>query len=302
MTALISIRVAGMRALVLFVPVFASAPGTAGEEISSREGRSAKSVPTDVQNEVARRSAEKRGQIIEDAVAALRESRSALTSLDENRKEAALESLAKAVGKLELVVAREPNLTLAPVDVDLAVYDLFASTETVAETIERAGKFLEDGMVQDARDLISDLASELVIGVTSIPLVTYPEAIKAVTPLVEAGKTQEAMRALEVALSTLVVIDTVVPLPELRTEMLIEDVERLARKDSRSESESKRLSAHLEEAREQLALGQALGYGSRDAFANLYRELEEIETKTARGEPGEGLFDDLRDALSRAFS
>jgi hypothetical protein len=51
--------------------------------------------------------------------------------------------------------------------------------------------------VQKARVLIRDLASEIIISVVSIPLQTYPDAIKAVAPLIDRGKIRPAqMQAL----------------------------------------------------------------------------------------------------------
>jgi hypothetical protein len=289
--------------LLLLVPVFASLPAQErmDEDATSSSEHSAEAMSPDLQDEAARQTAEKRREIIEDAVEALRESENALSALYDGRTDDALQALENAVGKLELVLARERGLALAPVEVDLLVFDLYATTEKVREAVERADELLEDGMVQEARSLMSDLASEIVISVTNLPLATYPEAIKAVTPLIDAGKTDEAKRALEVALSTLVIVDTIIPLPVLRTNILLEDAEKLAEKDARSEDENMRLSKHLEAARMQLELGEALGYGSEELFEEFYMELEEIETKTAGGKSGDGFFDNLKEALSKAF-
>jgi hypothetical protein len=256
----------------------------------------------EVQDEAARQTAEKRREIIQDAVDALRETQSALKALEQNRNPDALKALANATGKLELVLARDPKLALAPVDVGFRIVDVYTSPDTVKETVKRAGDLLEDGMVQSARSLISDLASELVLSVTNLPLATYPDAIKAVTPMIDSGKIAEAKKALQVALGTLVVVDTIVPLPPLRAEILLEDAEMLAEKTDRTADENKRLGEHLSAARAQLKLGEALGYGNKNAFADLYKELDEIEAKTAGGGAGEGFFNRIKNSMSRVFS
>jgi len=74
-------------------------------------------------------------------------------------------------------------------------------------------KLLKKGRVQDARALVSGLASEIIIEVVNIPLATYPDAIKAVVPLIEAGKVKEAKAALVAALNTLVITRHIIPLP-----------------------------------------------------------------------------------------
>ena len=67
--------------------------------------------------------------------------------------------------------------------------------------------------MQQARALLSGLASESELQVTNLPLATYPAAIKAVAPLIDAGKKDEAKAALQLALNTLVVERFITPLP-----------------------------------------------------------------------------------------
>jgi hypothetical protein len=263
--------------------------------------RSSEAMPTDAQSEAAQQAAEKRRQIVREAVDALRETKNALVALEAGDTRAALDSLAKATGSLELVVARQPDLALAATDVMLRAYDVYARPEAVRAAVSRAEELLEDGRVQDARGLIEGLASEIVVSVENLPLATYPAAIRAITPLIDAGRVDEAKRRLEVALSTLVIVDTIVPLPVLRTEALLEDADMLAKKANRSAEENERLSNHLAAARTQLELGEALGYGRDEDFAPFYEELEMIEEQTANGRSGEGLFDEIRQQLSRVF-
>ena len=272
-------------------------------EVATAAGARSDNPPApEVQDEAAKRTVEKRREIIQDAVDALRETQNALKALEQNRNADALKALANATGKLELVVARDPRLALAPVDVGFRTVDVYTSPDTVKEAVSRATDLLEDGMVQSARSLIGDLASELVISVTNLPLATYPAAIKAVTPMIDAGKVAEAQTALQVALGTLVVVDTIVPLPPMRAEVLLKDAEMLAEKTNRTDDESRRLAEHLSAARAQLKLGEALGYGEKSAFAGFYKELDEIEAKTAGGGAGKGLFDRIKDSISRVFS
>ena len=271
-------------------------------EVAAAVGARSDNPPAEVQDEAARQTAEKRREIIQDAVDALRETQNALKALEQNRNPDAIRALANATGKLELVLARDPRLALAPVDVGFRIVDVYTSPDTVRETVRRAEDFLEDGMVQNARSLISELASELVVSVENLPLATYPDAIKAVTPMIDAGKIAEAKKALQVALGTLVVVETIVPLPPMRAEILLEDAEMLAEKTDRTADESKRLAEHLSAARAQLELGEALGYGDKSAFADFYKELDEIEAKTADGGAGEGFFDRIKNSMSRVFS
>lgn len=71
-------------------------------------------------------------------------------------------------------------------------------------------------MVQRARSLLEGLGSEIVFTVTNLPLATYPDAIKAIVPMIDEGRIKEAKVALGLALNTLVLTNHVVPLPILR--------------------------------------------------------------------------------------
>ena len=84
-------------------------------------------VQPEVQKETDSQAADKRKQVLDEAVSALALTKSALAALDEKESARALATLAEVTGKLELIVAREPTLALAPVDVRTIVHDLFAN-------------------------------------------------------------------------------------------------------------------------------------------------------------------------------
>jgi len=171
-----------------------------------------------------------RKKIIDEAVSALAETKNALRALDEKKTEEALAALERASGKLNIVLARDPKLALAPIDIGVTTHDVYATLDTIKKAKEQAEEYLEDGEVQKARVLVRDLASEIIISVVSIPLQTYPDAIKAVAPLIDRGKIDEAKVAIEVALSTLVVVDHIIPLPLVRADVKVAEAEALAQK------------------------------------------------------------------------
>ncbi|MDX5583123.1 YfdX family protein, partial [Escherichia coli] len=154
-------------------------------------------VQPEVQKETDSQAADKRKQVLDEAVSALALTKSALAALDEKESARALATLAEVTGKLELIVAREPTLALAPVDVRTIVHDLFANTETVEAMTDEALDALKHGEVQRARRVLALLVSEIVITVTNIPLASYPAAVKAVVPLIDQGKIEEAKAALQ---------------------------------------------------------------------------------------------------------
>ncbi len=260
-----------------------------------------KSVQAAVDKQSASKAAAKRQDVVKDAVAAIAETENALRALNAGKKDEALAALEKATGKLELVLARDPALALAPIGVEQVTFDLLADTKTIKALIYDAEKAIKDGEIQQARAIMMNLASEIVFRTTSIPLATYPDAIKAITPLIDAGKLDEAKAGLETALGTLVTTVEVVPLPILRAGYLLGNAEKLAENDKRGDKDNQTLHALLKEARNQLEMAELLGYGDKDAFKPMYEQLDEIEDKAKGGKSGKGWFAKLKKQLSDLF-
>ncbi|PXK16507.1 hypothetical protein DMR31_29385, partial [Klebsiella variicola] len=129
----------------------------------------------------------------------------------------------------------------------------------------------------------------------------FPAAVKAVVPLIDQGKIEEAKAALQSALSTLVEESSVLPLPVLRAKLLLKRAEPLVEDGQRSEASNERLETLLNEARQQLEMAELLGYGKRKDFEPLYAELKKIKEKTGGGGCGKGWLDEVKAKLSRLF-
>lgn len=264
-----------------------------------REPKSAeaKSADPQVESEIERMEADKRVSLVADAVLALDAARTALNALDKGDKSTALAALARASGKMDLVVSRDPRLGFAPVEVSTTILDLYATPDTVKAAVEDAKDDLSSNRVQQARHLVNDLASEADTHVTEIPLATYPAAIKAVAPLIDAGKTDEAKGALEAALNTLVVVTYVVPLPRVRAQALLQQAEQLATKSNRTQDDNQKVRRYIDATRSQIQLAETLGYGSKEDYKPLYAQLDDIQKRAETGQPGKGLFAKLEQSL-----
>jgi hypothetical protein len=232
-----------------------------------------------------------RRRMVEEAVAAVRETQNALTAIDQNKADAALAALERATGKLEILLAREPSLALAPVDVGFVTYDVLGTEQAVTDLRKRAKEALERGRLQEARRLISELASETVMSVSNLPLATYPAAIKSAAALLHKGQTQQAKSALQAALNTLVIQEKIFPLPLIRAEAAIQQAKGLAEKPRRNDADNARLRALLAKARQEIRFGQALGYATEQDMGQLLAAVDEIEGKTTGQKYGKGFFD-----------
>lgn len=277
------------------------AADTAGPNKPQTETEASKAVQPQVDKQAADAVAEKREKLLADATAAIAETQQALKALEDKKNDQALKALADATGKLELIVARDPTLKLAPVSTAVITYDLLATPETVRVALADARKALNDGAIPRARLLVEVLASETQIRTTNIPLASYPAAIKAITPLIDAGKIDEAKTQLQAALSTLVITTDVMPLPKLRAENMLKDAQALSEKKDRRKEDNDKLFADLKGAREQLQMAELLGYGKKQDYQPMYAQLDGIEKSSAGGKSGTGWFDKIKKQMSEVF-
>ncbi|MCA0906056.1 YfdX family protein [Ruegeria marisrubri] len=283
------------------------AQGTADPETAfDLEGRT--QVEDSVTNETDTQLSDKRTALIEEAISALDETHHAITAIEEGDTEAALAALAAATGKLETVVAREPGLALAPVDVNFITYDVLGSLQSIKDTGNRIEDLVDDGEFQKARRLLSNFASEVVIQTTSLPLATYPDAILEATALLDDGKTEEALTVLNTALGTQVIEETAVPLPPLRAEAMIEAAEEILKGEAEKDGDKAHADLspgdYVRAARQELEIAEALGYGRERDFEDIHDDLDALEEQIkAQKDTGgildaiSGRFDQLRERI-----
>ena len=230
---------------------------------------------------------------IDEAITALNETGNAIKALEDGKNDEAAAALERAIGKLEVVLTQHPELALAPVDVSSSVIDIAAGPATIKKARAEAIRLLRDDQLQLARPIISNLASEVVVRTTSIPLATYPLALKSAAALIKDDKADDAKTVLAQALNTMVIEDVVTPLPMLRAAVLIDEAKKLSEKEGRTDEENSRLADLLDAIDYQIAKGEALQYGGKDAFDPLKAEMKEIRKATGDGGFGSGIFDKL---------
>lgn len=243
-------------------------------------------------------AAVKRKKITQEATAALNETKTALEALGENKINDALAALERATGKLEIILAREPLLKLAPVSLTVKIQDLNRNLDEIKSMRVKIESLLFNNQIQDARKLLNTLASEMVIKMVNIPLGTFPLAMTSVAALTEKGDIKAAKDVLERALNTLIITQTVIPLPISNAQALLFEAEKIVNNTNRSAEENKRLELILKSARSELKFAEALGYGTKKDFKKLYEELDAIEGKTKGGKSGEGVFNTIKTYLS----
>lgn len=229
-----------------------------------------------------------------DALEAVIETNNALLALENNQTKEAIESIEFAIGKLAVVLTRDPSLGLKAIDATKSIHKLDATPEVIKLKIKAAKQHLDDGELQEARALLSPLVSEVLLTVTSIPLNGYSKNLKALIPLIDDKKINEAKMQLSSLLNTLVIKSIITPIPPLEAKNLLFSSEALAAKENRSEEENKLLTYKLKEARKQLEISELLGYGDKKLFKPIYEQLDEVEKNTVDGKATKGLFEGLK--------
>ncbi|GAB4168193.1 MAG: hypothetical protein Kow0020_01450 [Wenzhouxiangellaceae bacterium] len=82
---------------------------------------------------------------------------------------------------------------------------------------------------------------------------------------------------------------------------MVAAAEQLAEKSDRSDDKNQELATLLADARKQIELAEALGYGTKEDFAPVLESIREIERKSAGGKSGKGWFDTLKQQLAELF-
>lgn len=263
---------------------------------SKSEVNSEKSRP---EVEKHRKQAEERAEqsIDKDAAAAIRETRSAVKALSSEQSSDAVAAIERATGKIDVLLARKPTVGLIPVSYEIEAIE-GAPTEIAAirERVKLAKNAVNSNDFPTGRVLLEGLRSEVRDRTYNLPLATYPAALKRAASLLEQKKAKEAQTVLTAALSTLVVIDRVTPLPVVEAQDSIAQAKALAEKDKPLAQQ------HLAWAKHQLERAKELGYANKDPeYDALNRSLTELEKQLKGNENTASGFAKLQHEVASFF-
>ena len=103
----------------------------------------------------------KRAELLSEAIEALEQTKAAIENLENDDGDKALDALAAATGRLDILLARDPGLALAPVEVATSRTDIIATVADVRTIRDRIEALVKAGRLQDARVLMETFASEI---------------------------------------------------------------------------------------------------------------------------------------------
>jgi hypothetical protein len=250
-------------------------------------------IVADVMGEIIQR----RSGIAKEALTVVAETQNLLQLIEANKNDEAIKYGHQLIGKLEVLLAKDPSLSLIPVDVNFQKNELITDIKTVRELVKSAEDAMDDGYYQLAGDLLGNLHSEMIINSMYIPTVTYPEAIKAAVALLEDGRVADAKSILQEVLGTIVVEKTILPLPVLKAEQMIIEA---AKVDSVSHDNAAKVVNLLKNAKYQLLLAEEMGYGKKDAeYKDLNDAIKNIQKSVNEKSDSQSAFDSLKVKINK---
>jgi hypothetical protein len=249
---------------------------------------------------------EKSQPIISEAAEVASETQKAVVALENNDSKKANSILQGVSSKLDGILAKNPGMALIPIDVEADVFDFDGDNKSISKAIDNARDLLKSGKLQNARQLLEPMASEIRVTTTNIPLGTFPTAIKQAISNIDAGKTDQAAVDLSDELNTLEETTEIMPLPVLRAEALLTEAARLEHTDDLSKDKNRvEIQKFTDAAKDKLELAKLLGYGDKDDYKLLYKEIDAIN-KALFTEKSEAIwqnikdrFNDLKDTVNR---
>ena len=287
--------------VVMSLSISAESSQKNNEELIAKpesEKKSLESVSGDVNSEGQSIIDQNEKNITKESIEVISETRKALKLLGDGKTAESMKALEKIIGKLEILLAKHPDLTSIPIDSHISVLNTFTDLETVETIRKDTIKLLKDGDIQKARQLIDSLVSEIRIRTTYIPMGTYPQAIKGIVPMIDGGNVKAASHTLREALATLVVETEIVPLPPINAKHLLRKAQKLS--GDRKEENKQEILDLIENARYQLKMAEALGYGDIEKdYETLHKLIDKTEDRISRNQSGEDIFDEVKEAVSK---
>ncbi len=244
-------------------------------------------------DKIQKKDAEK----IKSAMKIIEETAGTVDLIDKGKIDEAEKEMATIIGQLEVLMAKDPSLSIIPVDVNMETRDLVADMETVKVMTEQAQSAMDDGYYQAARQILNNLASEIVVRTSYLPLATYPDAMKLAVSLLNQGRKDEAKVILVRALNTLVMTEQHIPIPVLRAEEYIKAAASIM--EDKEKADTQEVKLLLDNAGYQLKLAQALGYGKRDKeYKELADAIAVLKKAVENKQETKGLFDSLKQKIN----
>lgn len=266
--------------------------GLQAKEIASKDA-SVKEVNKISVNNAKSDAKAQEATLVQEAVTSLKNAHEALLALEKKDAKGATEKLESALGKLEVILASKKVPELLPIDSVIRVNEFVGTSKDVETALTAVRTLLNKNKVQEARALMLPLQSEIDITTVSLPLGSYPDALKLAAKYVHSGELDKAKDVLSIALSTFTEVTRIIPIPLAKATDLIVAAEVVSKEDK------ERALLYLDGASESLKVAHALGYVSKSetTYKVLQDQIETVQKEIKGPNKAEKLFETLKSSL-----
>ncbi len=232
-------------------------------------------------------------KLVEEALTSLKLSAKALSALNNNKTEEAKKDIELALGKLEGILAVKDSPKLLPIENRMVVKNFIGNAKDVEVALDEVKSMLSKGNVQEAGELLYSLQSEIDLTVISLPLVSYPDALKLASKYIIEEKPTKAKEVLKLALSTFSEVQQIIPIP------LINTLELVAISSDIAKENKDQALKHLAMASDELDKAEKLGYVSKSTttYKQLHELINGVEKEVKGPNKAEKLFEELSHKL-----
>ena len=231
--------------------------------------------------------------LVKEAINSLKEAHDALVALEKKDAKLATSKIESALGKLEVILVAKDAPKLLPIDNTIVVNEFVGTSKEIETILNEVRVLLNRNKIQEARALMLPLQSEIDITVVSLPLVTYPDALKLAAKYVHSNELDKAHDVLVTALSTFTKVTEILPIPLLKATDLIVASSVVAKEDKQ------RALVYLDAASESLKVAHALGYVSKSTttYKGMQEQIEAVKKEIKGTNKAEKLFETLKSSL-----
>lgn len=235
----------------------------------------------------------KESALAQEAISSLKNAHEALVALEKKDAKGATEKLESALGKLEVILASKKVPELLPIDSVIKVNEFLGTSKDAETALNAVRTLLNKNKVQKARALMLPLQSEIDITTVSLPLGSYPDALKLAAKYVHSDELDKAKEVLSIALSTFTEVTRIIPIPLVKATDLIVAAEVASKEDK------KRALMYLDGASESLKVAHTLGYVSKSetTYKVLQEQIETVQKEIKGPNKAEKLFETLKSSL-----
>jgi ribonuclease HII len=232
-------------------------------------------------------------ELIKEALSSLELSAKALKELNKNKVDDAKKSIELALGKLESILAAKDTPKLLPIENRIVIKNFIGGADDVTAALKSVEELMDKGKIQEAGELLYSLQSEIDMTVISLPLATYPDALKLASKYIIEKNPEKAKEILTLALSTFSEVEQIIPIPLINTVDLVAIASDIAKENKEQALK------HLALANDELNKAEKLGYVSKSTttYKQLHKLIENVEKEVKGPNKAEKLFKELGEKL-----